>query len=836
VRRRHLPPSVAALTLVTAVPLLVVMPPLAGSAPAPHPVAGVSVTVPLSGVDRVALRQDAASSPPAVVPPSGTWFGRSSAHSTPSTGTPSAGTPSTGAGPVPAVPLAPPADPVVLTAQRSTARFDLVALTWDGTTPVGTTIQVRVREQGSWTAWQQLEAEADGPDATSAEGRRSATTQRASRTTHASAPLLTGGADGVQVRIDSATGIAPSGVKLQLVDGGRSDADAPTAALDSAAAATREPAVVTRSRWGADESLVKAAPEISDSVQVLFVHHTDTTNSYGWAEAYAQVRSVYVFHTKVRGWNDIGYNFLVDRYGRVFEGRRGSLTQPVVGAHAGGFNVNSLGFAALGSYQSVTPPPALVAGLTDVLAWQAAQYGVNPTGTSVMVSAGGSYTAYPQGTRVKLPTVAGHRNADLTDCPGNDLYPALPGIRTEIARRMVPALTGAVLSPAVSRWPSGTTFTAVTGTTQTWTADVTGWCGTATRWHSEGRIDGRFATAWPGSTAGSPVAPGLYRVAVTTRSPVGSLAWVRVAEVLPSPGSPPSPCRVTRLAVADAASASVAAGRALYPSSRSVVLVTGQGSDALAAAALARAKQAPLLVTGTTLPAVVSNDLADHAVNRAWVIGGVPVAVENQLKARGITTVRLKGVDRYATAAAIAAAMGSPQHAVVLARLDVAPSLQVAAAAAAASAGRPLLFLGPQGLPTATSRALTSLGIRSAALVTRSGDLPAGTTTALRALKVTSRWSIQSSDEVSTARTLAAAWRYAAASHDVTVLGTGAGNPWGVLAAERGAVVLLNGPAALSAPNAAWVRSIRSGLRVVMAGDGGSLSQEVSVDLAAALR
>ena len=802
------------------------MPPLAGSAPAPHPVAGATVTVPLSGVDPFALRQDAASSRPALVRSATTWFTGSSARPAPSVGR---STP-------PAVPLAPPADPVLLTTQRSTARFDLVALTWEGTTPTGTTIQVRVREHGSWTAWQQLEAEADGPDAGSAEGRRAATTQRAAGTTHASAPLLTGGADGVQVRVDSVTGIPPSRVSLQLVDGGRSGADAPVAAPDSAAAATRAPTIVTRSGWGADESLVKAAPEVSTTAQVLFVHHTDTTNSYGWAEAYAQVRSVYVFHTKVRGWNDIGYNFLVDRYGRVFEGRRGSLTQPVVGAHAGGFNVNSLGFAALGSYQSVTPSTALVAGLTTVLAWQAAQYGINPTGTSVLVSAGGSYTRYPQGTRVKLPTVAGHRNADLTDCPGNDLYPKLPGIRTEIARRMVPALTGAVLNPGASRWPAGTTFTAVTGTTQTWTADVTGWCGTATRWHSEGRVDGRFATAWPGSTTGAPVTPGLYRVAVATRSPVGSLAWVRMAEVLPTPGSPPSPCRVTRLPVADAASASVAAGRVLYPTSRSVVLVTGQGSDALAAAALARAKQAPLLVTGTTLPAVVSNDLANHAVNRAWVIGAVPVAVENQLKARGITTVRLTGVDRYATAAAIAVAMGSPQHAVVLARIDVAPSLQVAAAAAAASAGRPLLYLGPKGVPPATARALTGLGIRSAALVTRTGDLPIGTTTTLRTLKVTSLWSIRNSDEVSTARTLAAAWRYAAASPDLTVVGTGAGNPWGVLAAERGAVVLLSGADALSAPNTAWVRSIRSGLRVVMAGDGGSLSPKVSVDLATALR
>jgi len=822
VRRRHLPPSVAALTLVTAVPVLVVMPPLARSAPAPHPVAGATVSIAVVGVDPVALSHDGRASAPVAASPSSARFAGATVRLS-----------GTAGGTVP-VPLAPPADPVVLTPQRSTARFDLVALTWDGTTPAGATFQVRVREQGTWTAWQQLEAEVDGPDATSTEGRRSATAQQAAHATHASAPLLTGGADGVQVRVDTRTGTAPVGLRLQLVDGGRSGADAPLATPDGAAAATKRPAIVTRAQWGADESLVKAPPEISDTVQVMFVHHTDTTNSYGWAEAYAQVRSVYVFHTKVRGWNDIGYNFLVDHYGRVFEGRRGSLTQPVVGAHAGGFNVNSLGIAALGTYQSVSPPAALVGGLSDVLGWQAAVYGINPTGTSVMVSAGGSYTAYPQGTRVRLPTIAGHRNADLTDCPGNDLYPKLPGIRAELARRMAPALTLARLNPDGSPWPGGTTFSAITGTTQTWTVDVSGWCGTALSWHAEGRTDGRFAAAWPGSTPSAPAAPGLYRVAVATRSPVGSLAWVRLTEVLPTPSSPSSPCRVTRLPVADPAAASVAAGRALYPSSRSVVLVTSQGPDALAAAALARAKQAPLLVAGTTLPAVVSSDLAAHAVNRAWVVGGVPVAVENQLKARGITTVRLQGADRYATAAAIAAAMGSPQHAVVLARGDVAPSLRAAAAAAAAAAGRPLLYLGPQGLTTATSRVLTSLGIRSAALVTRTGDLPAGTTTTLRALKVTGQWSIQAGDEVGTARTLAAGWRYAAASRDVTILGTAAGNPWGVLAAQQGGVVLLNGPDALAPSNAAWLRSIRTGLHVVMAGDAAVLSSQVFVDLTSA--
>ena len=311
--------------------------------------------------------------------------------------------------------------PAVATPQTPTRRFDLVAVSWQRSQP-GTAVQVRVREGGSWTGWEPLDAGDDGPDA-GTEGAGGSDPK-------ATAPLLTGGADAVQVRVDTATGTPPGGLRVDLVDGGRAAADAgPAAPPGSAAAATSTPAIITRQQWGADERLVKGTPVVNARVRALFVHHTDTINSYSRAQAYAQVRAIYAFHTKVRGWNDIGYNFLVDRYGRVFEGRRGSITAAVMGAHTGGFNTDSLGISVLGTFVAQAPPKAALDALAGVLAWKAAQYGINPRAGVTLTSAGGPYTPFPAGRAVRISALSAHRDVDSTECPGEALYALMPWLR-----------------------------------------------------------------------------------------------------------------------------------------------------------------------------------------------------------------------------------------------------------------------------------------------------------------------------------------------------------------------------------------------------------------------
>src|SRR4029077_17483033 len=143
---------------------------------------------------------------------------------------------------------------------------------------------------------------------------------------------------------------------------------------------------------------------------------------------------IFAFHTYVNGWDDIGYNFAIDAFGRIFEARAGGIDEPVTGAQAGGYNYASTGIAVLGSFQSAHIPRAAHASLVRLLAWKLALHGVPAHArTTVKVNAAGAvWSRYPANAAVPLPTIAGHRDADSTDCPGDALYAELPAIRSAV--------------------------------------------------------------------------------------------------------------------------------------------------------------------------------------------------------------------------------------------------------------------------------------------------------------------------------------------------------------------------------------------------------------------
>ncbi|MGN5631705.1 peptidoglycan recognition protein family protein [Streptomyces sp. AC154] len=193
-----------------------------------------------------------------------------------------------------------------------------------------------------------------------------------------------------------------------------------------------QPAIVSRTAWHADEHLVREPAVYTGPVRAVFIHHTGESNDYDCADVPRMLRAVEESHVEGNGWDDIGYNFLVDRCGTIYEGRAGGIRRSVRGAHTTGFNADSVGIAVLGNYGSgTTVPPVLVRALAKVAAWKLAP-GVDPRGKVRLVSTNDA-SRFPKGTAAVLNVISGHRDAYQTTCPGEALYGELPAIRAATA-------------------------------------------------------------------------------------------------------------------------------------------------------------------------------------------------------------------------------------------------------------------------------------------------------------------------------------------------------------------------------------------------------------------
>ncbi len=211
-----------------------------------------------------------------------------------------------------------------------------------------------------------------------------------------------------------------------------------TAVTAAALGPVVQPSIVRRAEWNADESIVRDAPAIAARLRRAVVHHTAGSNSYSRSESAAIVRGIQRYHVLSNGWDDIGYNFLVDKYGRVFEGRGGGITENVIGAHAGGFNTSSVGVAVIGNYDSASLSRAARTALQRLLAWRLDVGHVFPRGRVDAVSAGSS--RWPAGVVVRLRAISGHRDTSLTSCPGRRIYGQLGRIARRVTRIGLPKL------------------------------------------------------------------------------------------------------------------------------------------------------------------------------------------------------------------------------------------------------------------------------------------------------------------------------------------------------------------------------------------------------------
>ncbi|NEC50400.1 peptidoglycan recognition protein [Actinospica acidiphila] len=191
------------------------------------------------------------------------------------------------------------------------------------------------------------------------------------------------------------------------------------------------PAITTRRGWGADESLREKSFVYTSKVKAAFVHHTASGNNYSCSQAPSLIRGFYRYHTKSLGWRDIGYNFLVDKCGRIYEGRAGGVAKPVKGAHTMGFNTKTTGIAVIGSYGSKKPSSKAVKAVARLTAWKLGLHGMNPKKKTSLTSGGGNL--YAKGKKVKMKVISGHRDGFNTSCPGGKLYKKLGSVRSKAA-------------------------------------------------------------------------------------------------------------------------------------------------------------------------------------------------------------------------------------------------------------------------------------------------------------------------------------------------------------------------------------------------------------------
>lgn len=329
----------------------------------------------------------------------------------------------------------------LLSDPQSVEGFGTIGVTWSAATPVADdemTVEVRTSDPAGWSTWADVEFHDEhGPDPDSREA------QRVRPGTDA---LVVGEVNEVQIRVQSDEGSMPADLSLTVVDpsqatqeqveapdldtgdsgqtsapapdqGGTEGGTADPAIELQAATTTAKPQIFSRSQWGANESYRDKGSLRYYEVHAGFVHHTVTTNNYTRAQVPGIIRSIYAYHTRSRGWSDIGYNYLIDRFGRVWEGRYGGIDRPVVGAHTLGYNDNAFAASALGNYDVTSPPDAMVRAYGSLMAWKLSLHGVDASAGSQRV---GSRT---------FKAISGHRDAGSTACPGRYLYAQLPRIR-----------------------------------------------------------------------------------------------------------------------------------------------------------------------------------------------------------------------------------------------------------------------------------------------------------------------------------------------------------------------------------------------------------------------
>ena len=289
----------------------------------------------------------------------------------------------------------------------------VAGVTWDG--DVDLRADARYYRYGAWGAWQELAADGLTGDRPGAEERRG------------TEPFIVTDVDAIQVRVYDATGI-PGGLSVRLYSSAAATS-VPRQAMHSTGSERlvdiAQPSIHPRAEWGAD---TPSEWFESVTVQGAAVHHSAGTNDYLPAEVPAILRGIEDLHVQGRQFWDIAYNFLIDRYGEIWEGRAGGIDQAARGAHSHTFNPIVTGVCIMGDFQEEPVPAAALDSLVALLAWKLTLHGTAADG--ILLHEG------------VWPGIIGHKDIpeSSTACPGKWLYALLPEIRARVlAAQRLPA-------------------------------------------------------------------------------------------------------------------------------------------------------------------------------------------------------------------------------------------------------------------------------------------------------------------------------------------------------------------------------------------------------------
>ena len=701
-----------------------------------------------------------------------------------------------------------------------------------GPAPFG---EARFRVDGKWTPWQRMKQEG-----AQAPGQ------------FTGALISVDGADAYQVR-----GLPPGARSWRAAAINTTDGESVVTGQRPANSASAASACRSRADWGADESIAgwaRGATQAYAPVQALTVHHTAGSNS-STQDYSATVRAIYSYHVQTNGWQDIGYQYLIDGNGVVYEGRNAGHTSRsclsgngdgsdfaheagsdrlVTGAHVGGWNTGNLGISLMGCFDpasgcsgTTTPRAGAIDGLENLLARASTRHDLDPTGSI-------RYFNSATGASANVRTISGHGDWMATACPGSTLYAQLPAIRSAVADLMTPATT-------VPAAPTAVTATAGDGAaTVSWTPPandgglaITGYLVTVV--NSSGATVGAARSA--GANATSLVVSGLsnglaYRFRVQAQNSAGTGPSSALSNAV-TPVSATPPVSLSRLWGQTQFDTAAAISRDAFPAGATTVYVaTGNDfPDALAAAPSAKLLGAPiLLVNPGSIPAPTAQELVRLAPDHIILLGGplaVTAAVEQALDgyADAGTVTRLWGETQYHTAAAISAATFAPGVAKVYVATGEDFPDALAGGAVAAREGVPVILVETNSIPAPSAAELDRLN--PASIVVLGGPVAVAASVATQRGRYTTPTTgrvsrIWGQSAYETAIKVSQSAYPSPAGSDVVYLATGGGFPDALaaspVAGTRNAPVLLLPPDGTVPPDVAAEIQRLTPQRVVVLG------------------